>query len=142
MFLTGNGAHGDNPKTYDEVISDIDSKKWLEVMRSEIDSMHSNQVWTLVDPPEGIVPIGCKWIFKRKIGIDRNVETFKARLVVKGYSQREGIDYQDIFSPIAMLKFIRTLLAVATYFDYEIWQMDVKTAFLNGYLKRDHLEQS
>ena len=60
MFLTKNGAHGDDPKTYDEAISDIDSEKWLEAMRSEIDSMHSNQVWTLVDPSEGIVPIRCK----------------------------------------------------------------------------------
>ena len=84
MFLMKNGVHGDDPKTYDEVISDIDFEKWLEAMRSEIDSMHSNQVWTLVDPPDGIVPIECKWIFKRKIGVDGNVETFKARLVVKG----------------------------------------------------------
>ena len=90
MFLVGNGAHGDDPKTYNEAISDIDSEKWLEAMQSKIDSMHSNQVWTLVDPPEGIVPIGCKWIFKRKIGADGNVETFKARLVARGYSQREG----------------------------------------------------
>ena len=93
MFLVGNGAHRDDPKTYNEAISDIDSEKCLEAMQSEIDSMHSNQVWTLVDPPEGIVPIGCKWIFKRKIGVDENVETFKARLVAKGYSHREGIDY-------------------------------------------------
>ena len=121
MFLMENWVHGDDPKTYDEAISDIDSEKWLEAIRSEIDSMHSNQVWTLVDPPEGIVPIGCKWIFKRKIGADGNVEIFKARLVVKGYSQREGIDYQDTFSSVAMLKSIRTLFAVAAYFDCEIW---------------------
>ena len=91
----------------------------------------------MVDPPKGIVPIGCKWIFKRKIGADKNVETFKTRLVAKGYSQCEVIDYQDTFSPIAMLKFIHTLLAIAAYFDYEIWQMDVKTTFLNGYLGED-----
>ena len=120
IFLVGNGALGDDPKTYNEAISDIDSEKWLEAMQPEIDSMHSNQVWTLVDPPEDIVPIGCKWIFKRKIGVDGNVETFKARLVAKGYSQHEGIDYQDTFSPVAMLKSIHTLLAVATYFNYEI----------------------
>ena len=90
-------------------------------MKSEIDSMHSNQVWTLVDPPEGIVIIGCKWIYKKKIGVDDKIETYKARLVAKGYSQREDIDYQKIFSPIAMLKSIHTLLAIAAFYDYEIW---------------------
>ena len=65
------------------------------------------------------------------------METFKARLVAKGYSQHEGIDYQDTFSSVAMLKSIHTLLVVAAYFDYEIWQMDVKTVFLNGYLEED-----
>ena len=74
----------------------------------------------MVDPPEGIVPIGCKWIYKRKIDADENVETFKARLVANGYSQREGIDYQDTFSLVAKLKFICTLFAVVAYFDYEI----------------------
>ena len=89
-------------------------------MRLEIDLMRSNQVWILVDPPEGIVPIGCKWIFKKKIGTDGNVEIFKARLVAKEYSQHEGIDYQKIFLLIAMLKSIYALLAVAVHFDYEI----------------------
>ena len=74
----------------------------------------------MVDPPKGIVPIRCKWIFKRKIGADGNMETFKARLIVKGYSQCKGIDYLDTYSLVAMLKFIRTLLVVAAYFDYEI----------------------
>ena len=87
MFLIGNGIYGDDPKTYNEAISDIDSEKWLEAIKSKIDSMHSNQVWTLVDPAKDIIPIGCKWIYKRKIGADENVETFKAKLVVKGYSQ-------------------------------------------------------
>ena len=82
--------------------------------------MHSNQVWILVDPPEGIVPIGCKWIYKRKIGTDGKIEIYKARLVTKGYSQCEGIDYQKIFLSVAMLKSIHTLLAVAVYYDYEI----------------------
>ena len=59
-FLMGDMDHIDDPKTYDEAMSDIDSTKWLETMRSEIDSMHANQIWTLVNPPEGIVPIGCK----------------------------------------------------------------------------------
>ncbi|CAN6573251.1 unnamed protein product [Malus baccata var. baccata] len=100
-------------------------------------SHRSERVWTLVDPPEGIVPVGNKWVFKRKIGVDGNVETYKARLVAKGYRQRKGIDYEETFSPVAMIKSIRILLAIATYHDYEMWQMDVKTAFLNGYLEEE-----
>ena len=66
--------------------------------------------------------------------MDGKVETFKARLVAKGFTQKEGIDYEETFSLVAMLKSIRILLSIAAYFDYEIWQMDVKTAFLNGNL--------
>ena len=102
-----------------------------------MDSMYANQVWTLVDPPEGIVHIRCKWIFKRKIGADGKVETYKARLVAKGFRQRKGVDYEETFSPVAMLKSIQILLAIAAHYDYEIWYMDVKTAFLNGYIKED-----
>ena len=86
-------GQGDDPNTFAEVMSDVDFKKWLDAMKLEIDSMHSNQVWTLVDPTEGIVPIGYKWIYKRKIDTDGKVEIYKARLVAKGYSQHEGIDY-------------------------------------------------
>ena len=89
-------------------------------MKIEMNFMYANQVWTLVDPPEGIVPIGCKWIFKRKIGADGKVETYKARLVAKGYRQRQGVDYEKTFSPVAMLKSIRILLAIATHYDYEV----------------------
>ena len=105
-------------------------------MKSEIDLIHSNQVWTLVDPLEGIVPIWCKQIYKKK-SADSKVETYKARLVVKDYNQCEGIDYQEIFLSIAMLKSIRTLFVIAAYYDYEIQQMDVKITFLDGYLKED-----
>ena len=73
-----------------------------------------------MDQLEGIVPIGCKWIYKKKIGIDGKVETYKARLVAEGYSQCEGIDYQEIFSSVIILKSICTLLVIATYYDYEI----------------------
>ena len=89
-------------------------------MKSETDSMHTNQVWTLVVPPARIILIGCKWIFNRKIILDGKVETFNARLVAKDYSQCEDVDYQKIFSPIAMLKSIRTLLAATAAHDYEI----------------------
>ena len=86
--------------------------------------MYSNNVWTLVDKPEGVRPIGCKWLYKKKNGSDGNVETLKARLVAK-----------CSFSPVAMLMSIRILLSIAAGLDYEIWQMDVKTAFLNGNLE-------
>ena len=91
----------------------------------------------LVEPPANIKPIGCKWVYKRKRGSDEKVETFRARLVAKGFTQKEGIDYEETFSPVAMLQSIRILLSIATCLDYEIWQMDLKTAFLNGNLEED-----
>src|SRR3954469_11640900 len=111
------------------------STEWLKAMKSEMESMYENQVWDLVIPPEGVKPIECKWIFKRKTYADGNVTIHKARLVAKGFRQVQGVDYDETFSPVAMLKSVRILLAIAAYFDYEIWQMDVKTAFLNGNLE-------
>ena len=69
--------------------------------------------------------------------MEGNVQTYKAMLVAKGCRQRHGVDYDETFSPVAMIKSIRIMLAIAAYFDYEIWQMDVKTAFLNGNLLED-----
>ena len=123
------------PCNYNEALQDKDAELWQKAMQSEMESMYSNQVWNLVEPLDGIKPIGCKWIYKKKRGVDGKVHTFKARLVAKGYTQKEGIDYEETFSPVAMLKSIRILLSIAAHLDYEIWQMDVKTAFLNGNLE-------
>ena len=107
-----------------------------------MDSMYANQVWDLVELSKWVKPFGCEWVYKRNRGPDGNVEIFKARLVVKGHTQRPGIDYEEIFSPVAMLKSIWILLTIAAYHDYDIWQMDVKTAFLNGFLEEDiYMEQ-
>ena len=73
----------------------------------------------------------------KKIGADGQIDTFKARLVAKGCRQRQGVDYDETFSPIAMIKSIRILLAIATHYDYEVWQMDVKTTFLNRNLAEE-----
>ena len=81
--------------------------------------MYDNQVWTLINSPDGLKTIGCKQVFKKKTDIDGNVHTFKARLVVKSFKQTYGIDYDKTFSPVAMLKSIRILLAIAAYYDYE-----------------------
>ena len=122
----------DDPETYEEAMMSPDSNKWQEAMKSEIGSMYENQVWTLVDLPDGRKAVENKWIFKKKTDADGNVTVYKARLVAKGFRQIQGVDYDETFSPVAKLKSVRIMLAIAAYYDYEIWQMDVKTAFLNG----------
>jgi hypothetical protein len=87
--------------------------------------------------PTGRKPIGSKWVFKKKMNAEGKVEKYKARLVAKGYSQVEGIDFGEIFSPVAKLTSIRLLLSVAAAFDFEIEQMDVKTTFLHGDLEEE-----
>ena len=113
----------DNPETYEEAMMSPDSNKWQEAMKSEIGSMYENQVWTLVDLPDGRKAVENKWIFKKKTDADGNVTVYKARLVAKGFRQIQGVDYDETFSPVAMLKSVRIMLAIAAYFDYEIWQM-------------------
>ena len=122
----------DKPTTYEESLNSLESNKWFIAMKSKMDSMYAIQVWTLVNPLEGIKLIGCKWIFKKKTNMEGNVITYKAMLVSKGYHQRQGVDCDENFSPVAMLKSIRILLAIAAHYDYEICQMDLKTNFLNG----------
>ena len=128
----------EDPVNYKEALEDVDAQEWLKAMDREMESMYySKSIWSLVQACKGVKPIVCKWIYKRKRRPDGKVETFKARLVAKGYTQKEGIDYEETFLPVAMLKSIRILLAIAASLDYEIWQMNVKTTFLNGSLEKD-----
>ena len=110
----------EDPVNYKEALEDVDAQEWLKAMDREMESMYSNSVWSLVEAPKGVKPIGCKWIYKRKRQPDGKVDAFKARLVEKGYTLKEGIDYEEAFSPVAMLKSIQILLAVASSLDYEI----------------------
>lgn len=105
----------DEPKTYKAAVSSPDSKLWIDAMQSEMDSMYDNQVWELVDLPQDIRPLQCKWIFKIKVGLDSKPSVYKARLVAKGFTQVHGIHYEETFAPVAMLRSIRILLAIAGF---------------------------
>jgi hypothetical protein len=85
----------DEPMTYTEAMKGPDFDKWLEAIESELNSMHDNQVWNLVDSIEGVRPVDCKWIFKKKLDMDENVHICKARLVAKGFRQIQGVDYEE-----------------------------------------------
>ena len=95
-----------------------------------------------MDLPPGSKPLGYKWIFKKKMNADGSIDKYKARLVIKGYKQKEGLDYFDTYSPITRISSIRMLIAIAAIHDLEIHQMDVKTTFLNGDLDEEvYMEQ-
>ncbi|KAK4394180.1 hypothetical protein Sango_1888800 [Sesamum angolense] len=136
-FLGLTGQLNNDPKIYGEAMSDIDSSKWLEAMKPKMDSIGSNQIWTLVDPRKGFKPVGYKWVYKHKLGADGEVIAFKDRLVGKGYTLRPGVDFQETYLLVAMVKSIWILLAIVVWYDYEIWQTDVKMAVLNGYVEED-----
>ncbi|GJW49840.1 retrotransposon protein, putative, ty1-copia subclass [Tanacetum coccineum] len=116
---------------------DSESNKWIDAMNAEIQSMIDNMVWVLVNLPPGCKTVGSKWIFKKKTDMDGIVHTYKARLVAKGYTQLYEVDFVRNISPVADIRAIRILISIAGFYDYKIWQMDIKTAFLNGYLDED-----
>jgi len=127
-----NGVMEDDPITVRQAIQDPNSKKWIEAMGEEYKSMQDNKVWELVLLPEGVKPIGCKWLFKTKRDSNGNVERYKARLVAKRFTQKEGIDFKETFSPVSSKDSFRTIMTLVAHYDLELHQMDVKMAFLNG----------
>lgn len=132
----------DDPQTYEEAMKSQDVAFWKEAIQEEMDSIMGNNTWILVDLPPGSKPIGCKWIFKKKLRVDGTIDKFKARLVAKGFKQRYGIDYFDTYAPVARIATIRLLIALASIYNLVIHQMDVKTAFLNGELEEEvYMEQ-
>jgi hypothetical protein len=106
-------------------------------MHEELENFERNQVWELVDPPLGCKPIGTKWVWKNKEGEKGEVVRNKSRFVPQGYSQKEGIDYEETFAPIARLQAIRILLAFSMAKRFKLYDMDVKSAFLNGVLEEE-----
>ncbi|GKG09090.1 zinc finger, CCHC-type containing protein, partial [Tanacetum coccineum] len=112
-----------------------------EAIDDEIGSIIENNTWVLSDLPSGCKPLGCKWIFKRKMKVDETIDKFKARLVIQVFKQKEGIDYFNTYAPVACITTIRFLLALATIHNLVIHQIDVKIAFLNGDLDEVYMKQ-
>ena len=107
---------------------------WMIAMPEEMEVFHRNKTWELVEFPKGRKAIGCKWVYK--INDDNNqVEKYHARLVVKGYAQKKGIDFNEIFSPVIRLTTIRVVLVMCVAFDLHLKRLDVKIAFLHGKLE-------
>ncbi|GJS92658.1 retrovirus-related pol polyprotein from transposon TNT 1-94 [Tanacetum coccineum] len=129
-----------------DFLSEIEPKKvsealkhpgWIDAMQEELNQFYRNKVWTLVPLPYGKIAIGSKWVFRNKKDEHGTTTKNKARLVAQGYSQEEGIDYDETFAPVARMEAIRIFLAFATYMNFKVYQMDVKSAFLNGKLKEE-----
>nr|KYP76790.1 Retrovirus-related Pol polyprotein from transposon TNT 1-94 [Cajanus cajan] len=115
---------------------------WVKAMEEEIKMIEKNNTWDLVDYPKDKDIIGVKWVYKTKLNPDGTIQKHKARLVAKGYSQQPRVDYNETFSPVARLDTIRALIALAAEKGWNIYQLDVKSAFLNGVLQEEiYVEQ-
>ncbi|KAL0410471.1 UNVERIFIED_CONTAM: Retrovirus-related Pol polyprotein from transposon TNT 1-94 [Sesamum latifolium] len=124
-----------DPTSFSQAMISENSNLWHDVMKEKIASMDKNQVWELTKLPEGAKTVGCKWVYKTKRDPSGRIERYKARLVAKGYTQKEGIDCRETFSPVSKNDSFRVIMALVAHFDLELYQMDVKTAFLNGDLE-------
>ncbi|BBN69627.1 ADP glucose pyrophosphorylase large subunit 1 [Prunus dulcis] len=106
-------------------------------MEAELEMIEKNETWELVKRPSDKPIVGVKWIFKVKLNLDGSVQKNKARLVAKGYTQKPGIDFNETFAPVARLDTVRTLIALAAQKRWKLFQLDVKSAFLNGVLQEE-----
>jgi hypothetical protein len=121
------------PKFYHEAVV---FGHWRDAMSVEISALEANKIWVVCDLPPNKRPIGCKWVYKVKFKADESIERYKARLVAKGYTQCEGLDYHDIFSPVAKMTTVRCFLALATANNWFLHQLDVNNAFLHGCMRK------
>lgn len=123
----------DEPTTYSEALSRPDNQCWVQAISEELQSFSQNDAWELADAPAGATIVPCKWVFKTKCD-GENLVRYRARLVAKGFAQKPGIDFCDTFSPVVKHSTLRVLLSLAVNLNLDITHLDVKTAFLNGYL--------
>ena len=127
------------PSTYAEVAS---QQCWKDAMMEEYESIMKNDVWEIVSRPDGKSVVTSKWIFKIKHAANGSIEKYKAKFLARGFSQKEGVDYDETFAPVARYTSIRTIIALASAMRLRLHQMDVKTAFLNGEIEEEvHVEQ-
>jgi hypothetical protein len=127
----------DTPTSIAEAYASPNTDDWKEAVHNEMDSILSNGTWELTERPYGCKPVGCKWVFKKKLRLDGTIEKYKAQLVAKGYTQKEGEDFFDTYSPVARLTTIRALLSLAASYGLIVHQMDVNTTFLNEELDEE-----
>jgi hypothetical protein len=126
-------------KKIDEALKDVD---WVNAMHEELNNFKRNQVWELIERPKDHNVIGTKWVFHNKQDQNGIVARNKAKLVAQGYTQVEGLDFDETYAPVARLEVIRILLAYACAHNIKLYQMDVKSAFLNGYINEEvYVEQ-
>lgn len=130
-------CNDDIPNSYSEIENSTNRDKWLEAVKSELDSMEKNKVWNIVKKPDNKKLLKSRWVFVIKTDANGSPVRFKARLVAKGFLQKFGVDYEETYSPVAKLSTLRTVLAVGVRRGYTFYQLDVKTAFLHGELKED-----
>lgn len=118
----------------EEALTSPEAEKWKLAMGEELENLRRNETWDIVPRPKGRKVVKCKWVFKRKFDKDGQVDRYKARLVARGYTQVEGIDYKETFSPVIKSKSIRTLLAFSVEKHWQVHQLDITAAYLNGKL--------
>jgi hypothetical protein len=122
------------PRDVGHALSDL---SWVNAIHEELVNFERNQVWTLVDPPRDVNVIGTKWVFKTKQGEDGEVVRNMAHLVAQGYGQVKDVAFGETFAPVARLEAIRILLAFAATKGFKLYQMEVKSAFLNGVIQEE-----
>ena len=120
------------PRHYREAMADTDSDRWMGAMKEEFTSLQDNKTWTLVDRPTNQRVLPGKWVYRHKRGSDGSIVRYKARWVIRGDQQREGIDFNETFATVVKPMSYKLIFAIAAALDWEIDQMDVKTAFLYG----------
>ena len=125
------------PQTVKEALSCPENEEWKAAMQKEMESISSNGVWDLVELPKDRKPVGNKWVFKKKTNADGSIERYKARLVAQDFSQKQGLDYDETFSPVIRFESFRSLVAIAVQNGLKLHQLDITAAFLNGHLEEE-----